>query len=252
MNKKIKVIALIITKGTNDISRALNSIHNQNVKVDEIIISKEKDSIIDSTFTNHFRKGLASNTQQALLKLYFKQNMDTHNILVATLDDDDEWTNNWIKFAKDKYKNGYNFITCSMNVLDKKGNVIGERITNNSPKPMDYILGNDGVQGSNKAFDLRLALESGGMHKEVNAATDRILNYNLLSNPEVKYITTDRKLVNYTFDSDTKTIGNDSSRIKELEEFYLIHSNEIDSSDISSINERHNKLHGFKDVIKWK
>lgn len=252
MDKEIKVIALLVTKGTKDLSCALSSINKQKEKVDEIIISKEKGSTLDSTFTNNFRKGLASNTQQALLKLYFSYDLNKYNILVATIDDDDEWGDEWIAFAKEKYKEGYNSISCSMNVYDGGKNLIEQRITNKKPNAKDYILGNDGVQGSNKAFDLRIALESGGMHKEVNASTDRILNHNILSHPEVRYITTERTLVNYTFDKNNKSITNDPNRIKELEEFYKVYGNKLTEEDIERINTRHLTLHGFKDVIKWK
>lgn len=248
-----KIIALLVTKGEKDLNKTLESIESQTRKPDAIIIASENPIKVKyKTFLNPFSQGLSSNTQQSLLKIYI-ENIDYQGeIVIATIDDDDAWRESWLMEIEHAFEKGYNFVSGWINVVDGKGNEIEIRKPIDYPSEDYYIYGNDGLQGSNKAFSLNLALESGGMHKEIKASTDRILNTNLLLHPEVKYKCIRKIICDYTFDKSIATITNDKNRVNELKSFYNSYSNLIDVNRVPEINQRHYKLHGFKDVIKWK
>ena len=108
MNKII--IALIVTSGTRPLEKSINSILEQTKKVDHIFIASEKE--INTTyqvFLNPYKKGLARNTNQALIKI--KELFQNENIFIATLDDDDTWNKDYIYQANNLIDEGYNFIT---------------------------------------------------------------------------------------------------------------------------------------------
>ena len=115
-----------------------------------------------------------------------------------------------------------------------------------------FLYGNCGVQGSNKVFDLDIALESGGMPKNINASTDRAFNINLLSHPETKPIALKRAFVIFNNDLHREKISTDRKRLNELQNFYKHFWHLIDKTKINSINKRHKTLHGFNKVITWK
>lgn len=248
-----KIIALIVTKGEKAIENSINSINSQTLLPDEIVISSEKDINPDcKLYVNSFNSSLSSNTQQALLKIYF-DNLDFKGkVFVATLDDDDYWDNKWIEKVDSKIREGYNFITGNLEVIDLVGNSLEIRTPSDSLNYETYLYGNDGLQGSNKAFDLNLYLESGGMHKEIKASTDRILNINLSLHPETKYFSYNEVVAKYTYEKGSNTITNNPNRKSQLREFYNSYWNIIDKKQIQNINNRHLILHGFKEVIKWK
>jgi glycosyltransferase involved in cell wall biosynthesis len=86
MNKKI--IALIVTAGNRDISKTISSIESQTKKVDEIIIASEKDFASEyKVLVNPYKKGLARNTNQSLVRI--KDLYPNENLYIATVDDDD-------------------------------------------------------------------------------------------------------------------------------------------------------------------
>lgn len=249
MNQKI--IALIVTSGERDISKTILSIEEQNKKVYEIIIASEKE--LESkykVFVNPYKKGLARNTNQSLICI--KDLYPNENIYIATIDDDDFWKKDYIEYATKAIEEGYNFITCWTEVRDNDLLIDEFKFNKKDINIENFIVGNIGIQGSNKIFNLDICLESGMMLKHINASTDRSMNISLLSHPEIKPYVIKEPLVIYQKDSNRKRISNDLSRIEELRNFYKHFDGFLNSEKVKIINERHKKLHKIDKVITWR
>lgn len=249
MNQKI--IALIVTSGKRDISKTILSIEKQTKKVDEIIIASEKE--LESkykVFVNPYKQGLARNTNQALIRI--KDLYPNENIYIATIDDDDFWKINYIELASKVIKQGYNFITCWLEVRDNDLLIDEFQFNQKDVNIENFIIGNIGIQGSNKIFDLDICLETGMMPKHINASTDRAMNISLLLHPEIKPFVIEEFLVIYQKDSNRDRISNDLNRIEELKNFYKHFDGYLDSEKVKIINERHKKLHKMDKVITWR
>ena len=243
----IKIIALLVTGGIRDLKKSINSIKKQSEPVDKIIIASE--SAINAPYEIHinpYQNGLARNTMQALTKIFIKYGA---NVFIATLDDDDQWKEHYIKEVKKKIQNGFNFIATQL--LVKKENKTIDIYKPSNIKMNDFLYGNPGIHGSNKVFKLNIALEAGGMPKHINAATDRAFNINLLRHPEIKFCIIKKPLVIYNKDVSRSRITNDPKRIVELQAFYKHFWNHIDESQKNQINKRHETLHQLRDVISW-
>ena len=249
MNKII--IALIVTSGTRPLEKSINSILEQTKKVDHIFIASEKE--INTTyqvFLNPYKKGLARNTNQALIKI--KELFQNENIFIATLDDDDTWNKDYIYQANNLIDEGYNFITGWVEVYNqnqKKDEWIfkKEEININN-----FLLRNIGMLGSNKIFNLDIALESGGMSKSINRLTDRFFNISLLMHPEIKVGLINDFVIKYNKDSNRDRITNDLSMENDLKNFYRHFDALINDDDVLKINERHDKIHQIKGAISWR
>ena len=249
MNKKI--IALIVTDGTRDLTKTITSIKNQKRKVDEIIIASEKELFIEhKVFINPYKEGLARNTNQSLIRI--KDLYPNENVYIATIDDDDYWKEDYIELAFKLIQEDYNFITCWMEVWDNNLVIDEFKFTVEDINIQNFIIGNPGVQGSNKIFNLDISLETGMMAKHINASTDRSFNIALLSHPEIKVAVIPKSLVIYNKDSNRKRISNNENRIEDLRSFYKHFDGYVDSSKAEKINDRHDKLHNIKEVITWK
>ena len=248
MNKKI--IALLVTKGTRDFSKALNSIKQQGKYIDEIIIASEID--IDSEyqiFINPYKKGLARNTMQALVNIKIKYPKE--EVYIATIDDDDFWRDNYIKKAREKIDEGYNFISGYLDIFNNNKKIDIYKFDNNLTYK-DFLYHNPGIQGSNKVFSLDIALKSGGMPKHINSSTDRAFNINLLLFNQTKLGIIKDIVCQHNADDNRERITNSSNKKKELRNFYKHFWHLIDKDKIEQINQRHLKLHNIKEVIKWK
>lgn len=248
---KYKIIALLCTKGSRNFEKTFESIHSQKRKLDDVIISTEVKQ--NQTYSNSFKNGLGRNTQQALIKIYMNYLKYDGEIFIATIDDDDVWTNSWIQNAESYIIQGYNFISGQMMVKDDFENIKEIRKPIENPNIDTYLYGNDGVQGSNKVFSLRIALESGGMFMNINSSTDRCLNINILNHPEVKYKTIKSiSTIYYDKKLDSERITLSNKKRDELKKFYKTFWNNVSIDEITKINERHNKLHNIREVITWK
>lgn len=246
-----KIIALIVTTGERDISKTILSIEKQTKKVDEIIIASEKE--LESkyrVFVNPYKKGLARNTNQSLIRI--KDLYPNENIYIATIDDDDFWKINYIESAIKAIEDGYNFIACWMEVRDNNLLIDEYKFNEMDVNIESFVIGNIGIQGSNKIFNLDICLESGMMPKHINASTDRALNISLLSHPEINFSVIKKSLVIYQKDSDRQRISNDLNRIEELRNFYKHFDGYLNSNKIELIDKRHKELHKIDKVITWK
>ncbi len=251
----MRLIALIVTSGKRDLTPVLKSIESQTRKVDEIVIASEIfiDSFVrNDKYTliiNEMENGLARNTMNALAELSLMN--DDKNTYIATLDDDDSWEPTYIENVEKEIKKGFNFIYSNIHRV-----VDGEKAKDEPLFPFtirNNILGNQMCQGSNKVFELALALESGGMPMHLMCATDRAFNINLLRNPRTKYKFIDKKLVIHNADTKRERITNQKKGRKEnLRNFYETFIDFINIDDIQTINKRHEIKHGIKDVLLWK
>jgi hypothetical protein len=103
--------------------------------------------------------------------------------------------------------------------------------------------------GSNKIFNLDIALESGGMSKSINRLTDRFFNISLLMHPEIKVGLINDFVIKYNKDSNRDRITNDLSMENDLKNFYRHFDALINDDDVLKINERHDKIHQIKGAI---
>jgi hypothetical protein len=136
-----------------------------------------------------------------------------------------------------------------MEVKDNNEIIDEYKFTLKDMKVKNFIIGNIGVQGSNKVFNLDMCLESGMMSKHINSSTDRVLNIALLSHPEVKVAVIEESLVIYQKDSYRERISNDKHRLNDLRNFYMHFDGYVDVNDVEKINDRHDKLHNIPGVI---
>ncbi len=249
MNKKI--IALIVTDGNRPLDNAINSILEQTKKVDHIFIASEKWINIDyPLLLNPYKKGLARNTNQALIKI--KEYFQNENIFIATLDDDDTWNKNYISQANNLIDKGHNFITGWVEVYNQGKKIEEWTFQKEDININNFLLTNIGIQGSNKIFNLDLALESGGMGKSINRSTDRFFNIFLLMHPDIKVGIINDFVMKYNKDSNRNRISNDLNGKKYLILFYKHFDALISNDDVLKINERHEKIHKIKSVISWR
>ncbi|AAT28085.1 hypothetical protein [[Mycoplasma] mobile] len=244
-----KIIGLITTTGKRDLTKSLNSMKQQTKKLHDIYIASEKQiNINENILINPFTKGLANNTMQALIRI--KEIYKNEQIYIATLDDDDEWDLNFIKNGTKLVQKNFNFIS---GYLQYKSNhrILDTLEFENTLTYNDFLYGNPGVEGSNKIFCLDLALESGGMPKNIKTATDRAFNINLLMHPEVKFGVIE-KVVAYHYVDSKDRLTNKKDKKEELRKFYKHFWHLIDKNKINDINKRHLDLHQIEEVINWK
>ncbi len=248
---KYKIFGLLVTDGERDISKSLESMKMQTRQLEQILIASEKEIASEfRVYVNNDKNGLAINTTQALNKIWIDNFPIEEKLFIATLDDDDAWDGRYIEKAERLILEGANFITGCISIV-RDGENIGTECPMKNKSPNFYIYDNDGVQGSNKIFDLELALQNGGMFKTINSSTDRVINTNLLSDERTVFSSIGSIVAIQNRDSDRKRITNDPTRIENLREFYRVNWNKIDKDKIKSINKRHKDLHGFEEVITW-
>ena len=247
-----KYIALLTTKGERKLDVALKSIEVQSSSVDAVFIASEQNIQVTkyTVLVNPYEKGLARNTMQALVRI--KQLYANDDVYVCTIDDDDEWKTNYIKKVKEKVSLGANFVSCDLVVQKNNKQIDIFKYLENEINVEAFLYGNPGIQGSNKVFNLNIALESGGMPQHINAATDRAFNINLLLHPEIKFAKLSSAEVIFNQNDDPKRITNQKNRLEELRKFYKHFWHLIDKDKIHLINERHKQLHGLNEVINWK
>lgn len=243
------IIALVVTAGKRNLDKTLRSIESQISKVDKIFIASEiplncKYDIL----VNPYDEGISRNTMQALARI--KNFYKNQKVFVATIDDDDYWEKNFIFNAKLLIKKGFNFISGHL-AYTKNDVVIQIEKFNNNLSFEDFLYGNPGIEGSNKIFDLEIALESGGMPKHIKTATDRAFNINLLLHPEINLGIINEVVAYHTIDSSNR-VTNSKNKKSELQTFYKHFWHLIDKSKIQEINSRHKKLHNLERVIDWK
>ena len=190
---KIKVsIAIIIATCNRPYllqNRALNSVKYQTRKPDYIIVvddSDKKNRTLNEEIVSEFRcgysrviylenyrtKGVSGAWNTAFSELL----KEDQNVIVAILDDDDEWDKDYLKKCERLFLNENLDMVISGIIRFDNENPDGLKLSiPQEVKSEDFLIENPHIQGSNLFIKLKTILEAGAFDEALSSTTDRDL-----------------------------------------------------------------------------
>lgn len=194
----MKIFTVVVTHNRTELlRRALTSILNQTRKSDFVIVvsnSTVPNQVIEKELCGkldfYYCQNLRTNNYAGALNTgieYFITNNDIEdNIYFSSLDDDDEWKENYLETVAAQ---GAHYDVILSNIIRDNG---VEKIKLHLPTTLDYhsfLSGNPGVGGSNTFVRLKTLLKAGAFDESMNATVDRDVFVRLFQlNPSYKII----------------------------------------------------------------
>jgi len=237
-----EVAVIIATKNRPNLlkNRSLSSVLTQSKPPSYIIvvddssgdIRDENKSIVDSFpsknchvkyLLNHRTPGASGAWNTAVEYLSSELLLEADSLLLAFLDDDDEWHSNYLD-------------SCLSVINEKHCNMVATgfyRYESNEHLPIEcippnvltedlFLRGNPGIQGSNLFLSLQIMLMAGGFDEQLSSCTDRDLCIRLCELDETRYFSINKLLLNHYADNDRERLSlpNSLSKNKGLGVFW--------------------------------
>jgi len=260
--RKQSLVVLMTTKNRAGLlqKRSLPSVFAQTRKPDEVVIVDDSDAEHGTAteavvrefqgeswcqvtlLRNQRTPGLSGATNTGLA--YLAEKYPPEATLVATLDDDDEWFEEYLAKNWEAFAQGADIIASG--VMRRESVTVVKPLT--IPAKVDarqFLVGNPHIQGSNKAVRLSTWLMAGMMDERLPACTDRDAGYRLFSLAGVRYMAIRQFLVHHYAENNrprlTK-VGSPEHR-KGLRAFYAKYRMEMSLEQRAEARARHRKFH---------
>lgn len=253
-----KIIAILTTKNRIDFFKnSSNSIHNQTKKPDiTIVISdsnnenkiqekeicKEYDFIfLENSNEKNYAGSLNTAIKYIIENEIIKNNQDPREIFIASLDDDDYWEQDYLKYCKNLIHEDTDFIVSGL-----KYKKINETINLKIPEKLtldDFLKTNPHIQGSNTFVKLSTLMLAGCFDENMSATTDRdIFTRIMMLKPKYEILNEYLVNINAEEDRDRITTDKNDNKLKSYALFFAKYGG-LMSKDISnSFFERSNNL----------
>lgn len=260
----MKIAAILATHNRSLLlrTRSLQSILLQRRKPDFLVVvddSDDKSEIKANThtlkiaeakiqFTKVFHyntkggQGAAYSWNFAVEKL-LDLNIDTEELFIAFLDDDDSWDGDYLYLCGQKAESEhFDLIASHFYRLEENSRTYCE-----SPQSLDvddFIVTNPGIQGSNLFIRMKTFLEAGCFDENLPSCTDRDLCIRLAEMGNVRYSSFDKPLMNHYADSNRNRLSTPHSMSKDsgLYQFWLKYSKRMSENQKEAFLARAKKL----------
>lgn len=239
-------MAIIATKNRAELleNRSLSSVLKQSLMPDLICVvddSDNQDTINQNMMViEKFRNQLPSQEIQHLLNdrtpgaagswnsaidYWLLQTQSPENTFIAILDDDDEWTNDYLKMGTENIRrDDLDMVACDFYRITED-----DRKINEAPNQLlvnDFLIGNPGIQGSNIFIRLSCFLEAGGFDENIKSCTDRDLCIRITDLGDIRYKRIAQPLMNHFAEKKRQRMSTPNTETKNLglQNFWLKYS----------------------------
>ncbi len=232
---EVVIISLITTKNRDSFCSALKSVTSQTRKADYLIVVSDSDKNFvpkeqEATMNaggvylrdrhNHaynYASSLNMGIDYIVENIVIKKGVDTDRIYLATLDDDDIWSKDYLKECANALDGNIDFVVTGLNYhsgITKEQLSIPQTLTIHS-----FLQGNPHIQGSNTFVKLSTLLKAGCFDESMPSTTDRDIFVRIMQqNPQ--YVVVNKYLVDVYIDGDDRITKNKGKKLIGLRHFY--------------------------------
>lgn len=265
-----QVAVIVATKNRSQLlrDRALHSISKQTHAAKYLIIvddsdpvywQKNKEAIEFNNFpvdkvhylTNQRTSGASGAWNSAIDLLVSSLNVNSNNLYLAFLDDDDEW--------HEEYLQSCLHVACTTRSGMVAAGSYRYEVIGNKPiqclPPTDlsedlFLRGNPGIQGSNLFIKLHTMQQVGGFDEHLSSCIDRDLCIRINDLGDVKYTSIGKALLNYYADHGRIRLSAPNSHAKQagLTAFWEKYRSRMNTSQSFAFKERANRLFNWQPV----
>lgn len=260
--EKACIISLITTKNRESFYSALQSVTSQSHKTDFLIVVSDSDEefvLREKIATeasggvflrerHHHAQNYAGSLNMGIdyivENLVVKQGFDVNKIYLATLDDDDQWHNDYLKECLHAVVNYPDFVVTGLIYRTKSG-------VENLSIPQDlnihsFLQGNPHIQGSNTFVKLSTLMKAGCFDESMPSTTDRDIFVRIMQQKPV-YAIVNKHLAEVDATGDNRITKNRERKLEGLRLFYRKYSPLMNDEDKLAFHKRNLDYFGIKE-----
>ena len=260
--EKACIISLITTKNRESFNSALQSVTSQSHKADFLIVVSDSDEEFVSrekiateaaggvflrerhNHTRNYAGSLNMGIDYIVENMVIKHGFDVNKIYLATLDDDDQWHNDYLKECLHAVVNYPDFVVTGLIYRTKPG-------VENLSIPQDlnihsFLQGNPHIQGSNTFVKLSTLMKAGCFDESMPSTTDRDIFTRIMQQNPV-YAIVNKYLVKVDAAGDNRITKNREHKIEGLRLFYRKCSPLMNDEDKLAFHKRNLDYFGIKE-----
>ena len=247
------IISLITTKNRESFYSALKSVTTQSRKANFLIVVSDSDKEFVSreqkateeaggiylrerhNHTHNYAGSLNMGIDYIVENFVIKQGVDANRIYLATLDDDDIWSEDYLKACANVLDNNQDFVVTGLHY--HKGTTWEQLSIPSTLTIHSFLQGNPHIQGSNTFVKLSTIMKAGCFDESMPSTTDRDIFVRIMQqNPQ--YIVVNKHLVDVYTEGSNRITKSKDKKLSGLRHFYRKYHSLMTNEDEKAFHQR--------------